>query len=83
MSVPTYAIRSGVVSYRGTHPEAAAPVATPAWRWNQPATRDVLVWGEEPARIVGNRNLTSHMQRILDRPDEWPSAEITILRLAP
>ena len=83
MSLPTYVITSGAMGYQGTHPEASEPVKTPAWRWNQPATRDVLVWHvKDPMQIKGHRNLVSHLQRITDRPDEWPTGTISIHRIA-
>ena len=83
MSLPTYHITSGPHAYQGEDESASEPVHTPAWRWHQPATRSRLKWGAEPQRIVSNRNLTSHMQRILDRPDQWPSDTITIRRITP
>ena len=33
-------------------------------------TRDTFIWDGEPKELAGRRNLTSHLERILDRIDD-------------
>lgn len=70
-SVPCYHINLDTMPYQGEHDETET--AKPRYAYYSPVTRNKIKLGhplDVPFLIQGNRNLRSHLERILTRMSE-------------
>lgn len=70
-SMPCYHINIDTLPYQGEHEETEA--AKPRYAYHSPVTRNKIKLGsplDMPLLIQGNRNLRSHLDRILTRMSE-------------